>query len=282
VPSVAGCLLQEVSQDPSQVLDWLIVELGALLVEACGSGYHPIDVAPNLAVANDRRAKRWSVRRVTNFHFSPTKAAKDPRRFCISYMIDEPQERRARTDRREPGLLIVYSRDLPHNGCPLVIKEGEERRTVVVGHPRRLLLGHGKILPHRGHLGSVDVRSPRKRSMSNQTPQPFKGIKGQPRHQQHLSPEPPRNAPTAPSPASAPTPPMPAPTPLNPSRPAIRNTERLRRRLCGWSPHPPAGAPSRFARAPALQSSLFTSPSAAPPFRSGASICLATATRARG
>ena len=92
---VAGCLLQQMSQDPPQVHIGLIVELGAGLIEACGISHHSIDIALDLPVTLDRRLETRRMCGVAYLNALSSEALKYPCRFCVCNMVDEPQERRA-------------------------------------------------------------------------------------------------------------------------------------------------------------------------------------------
>jgi len=95
VTGVAGCLLQEVSQDPPQVDLWLIVEHGAVLVEACGISDYSTDIALDLLVALDCPGEARRMCGVAHRNVPPSETAEDPCRFCVCNVVDEPQERRA-------------------------------------------------------------------------------------------------------------------------------------------------------------------------------------------
>ena len=154
MPGVPGSLFEEMADDPAKIDDRLTVGRAAEFVERRLRD-QSIGFGADGAVATYRGIERRLVfSQVCSVQSG--EASKHPRGFGVCDVVDQPQKRRAGSDRRGRRLGVIDSVQLLQQRVPLIRKQRGEDDALVTGDARRLLVWHDSKLSRTADVPDQD------------------------------------------------------------------------------------------------------------------------------
>ena len=149
MPGVTGCFLQEVRQNPSQVDRGFAIERWTFLIQVRGSCDNLVHFGTDRPVSLYRLDQCVSISGSRRIVGSSSEPSQYPGVFGICHVVRQPQQGSTGSYGRNRGLSRRHPNDLSDKGVPLVLEKGEQRRSIVAGQPRRLLVTHNSSVTER-------------------------------------------------------------------------------------------------------------------------------------
>ena len=148
MPRMPRGLLEQVHEHPPQVDPHLAVRPPAHVIKARRRGDHRVDTCPGRPVevhrCDERVVRLHRVIRERDVETGET--VEDPHGLRPCHVFHQPEQRRAAPNERSSDRVLVDAGHLADEGFPLILEERVECLPLACREPRRLLIGHERIL----------------------------------------------------------------------------------------------------------------------------------------